>query len=335
MRAFSGRLLLFCVLCVSAVAAPAAPRAQEVAAGTVRLNIAEENLRSSPNGPRIAIVLGPARLAAGPAYERWRPVTLSGWIAAGGVTTTSAEGYDLVVDEPDSEILAAPAGTAIARAPEGLLLDEVERRDGWVHVTRSAWLWNESLTAVRPEAPAPAPAPPPSPASVASDPASTITGRTILDEPDGDAIASVAPAARMEILSREGDWTRVRVEGWISTPDAGVQSGPLQNLSLTKLKAEPVRYQGTELVWDAQFVALQQADSIRADLVAGEWYILARDPNGVAGFVYIVVPTDELPEASSLYPLQHFTFHGRVRSGSSRITGHPVIDLLEITSLSP
>ena len=236
-----------------------------------------------------------------------------------------------MVEGPDVMIVGEPAGVAIARALEGLLLNEVERRDGWVHVTRSAWLWNESLASVRPEASSG----PAAQVSSTTRPTTPVGSRTILAEPGGDTIANLAPGVEMEILAREGNWTRVRVEGWISTPGEAVDAGPLRNLSLKDLKADPERYQGRELVWDAQFIALQQADSIRADLQAGEWYILARDPNGVPGFVYLVVPPDQLATVKSFYPLQHFTLRGRVRSGSSRITGHPVIDLIEISSSSP
>ncbi|HET7276296.1 MAG TPA: hypothetical protein VFI91_14095 [Longimicrobiaceae bacterium] len=312
------------LICILIFAAGPRLVAQEVGAGTVRVNVDEENLRAAPGGAKIGVVLPEARLAAGPATDNWRPVTLSGWIPATAVRATSRDGYTLVVGPSGGSIANAPDGQTIARAPEGLLLNEVERSNGWVHVTRSAWMWNASLS----------PAALPEPAAAA--PESYATNRELLATPGGESLATLAPGTELTVVERQGDWARVRMDGWILAPDGDATiSGPLTDLSLSDLKEAPARYRGRELVWKAQFVSLQQADTIRVDLQPGEWYMLARDPNGEPGFVYVVVPERQLAAVRRLYPLQRFTLHGRIRTGSSELTGHPVIDLLEVTPANP
>jgi hypothetical protein len=77
-------------------------------------------------------------------------------------------------------------------------------------------------------------------------------------------------------------------------------------------------------------MALQRADSVRTDFQRGEPYILARDPGGEPGFVYIAVPNTLLAEVRKLAPLERIEVVARVRSGRSPLTGHPILELVEL-----
>jgi hypothetical protein len=134
------------------------------------------------------------------------------------------------------------------------------------------------------------------------------------------------------VIGREGEWARVRVEGWVRAGAGGEvqQPGVLRDLSLRALRSEPERYRGMSVQWQIQFMALQRADSVRTDFQRGEPYILARDPGGEPGFVYIAVSGEQLAEVRRLSPLQRVEVVARVRNGRSPLTGHPVLELVEL-----
>ncbi len=169
----------------------------------------------------------------------------------------------------------------------------------------------------------------PAPAPAAAGDSAAPAPRALLSVPAGDTLGTLASGAPIEVVGREGEWARVRVEGWVRVP-AGTEltvPGPIRGLSLRELRAEPDRYRGQPVRWQIQFVALQRADSLRSDLRPGEEYMLARDPGGEPGFVYVVVPPGMLPAVRRLVPLQRLEVVGRVRTGRSPRMGHPVLDL--------
>lgn len=102
------------------------------------------------------------------------------------------------------------------------------------------------------------------------------------------------------------------------------------NLGLAEVRADPERFAGAAVRWRVQFVALQRADSLRADMTVGERYLLVRDPGGESGFVYVVVTAAHLPAIAALAPLQRVEVAGRIRSARSPLTGHPILELLEL-----
>lgn len=330
------RALLVAVLALTPV--PPA-QAQEV----LRVSVAEENFRAAPSGTRIAVVLEDAPLAAGEARPQWREVTLQAWVAESGVVSTTRDGFDLAIRRTGTTLHASREGEVVARGMEGLLLDELERVDGWVRVSRTGWIWDASVeaapaSAARPAGPAREPAASPAPTAEAGPaaPAPAGTSRTIHRTPSGPSLGTLAAETPYEVVGEEGDWTRVRVEGWIHTPggaEAGMDpSAPLRGLSLRTLRDDPEGYRGRSVAWRVQFVAIQRADSLRTDLVAGESYMLARDPGGEPGYVYIAVPPELLPAARRLIPLQQVEVVGRIRTGRSELMGHPVLDLLDLRS---
>lgn len=165
---------------------------------------------------------------------------------------------------------------------------------------------------------APAPAKPPA----------APAARVVLQAaPDGDTLAVLPAGTRVQALGRRGEWTRVRVEGWTRS---AVPGAPAAGLTPALLRAEPEAHQGQSVAWSARFLALQRADPVRTDFTAGELYVLARDPNEEAGFVYIAVTPEQALAVRRLIPMQKFAFVARVRHGASPLMGHPVLELVEL-----
>lgn len=163
-------------------------------------------------------------------------------------------------------------------------------------------------------APARGAAPPPAPAPV-----------VLQSAPSGDTLAVISGKAHVEVVGRQGEWTRVRVEGWTRSPLPAAGSP-----SPSALRDAPEAFRGAQVTWSARFLALQRADPVRTDFTPGELYVLAREPNGEPGFVYIAVTPQQALAVKRLLPLQRFTFVGRVRYGASPLMGHPVLELVEL-----
>jgi len=267
----------------------------------------------------------------------------------------------------------SPNGKVIGRLSEGTLLTEVDRDGRWVRVRRQAWIWGASVAEARAErAPAAQPQPtgeaakatrttPPAESRATAsretppaEPRATATsaparpvpaassgewsrvgpvGVSILAAPDRDTLATIRAMAPVEVLSREGNWVRIRVEGWAWAPslEAPADTGAiLRDVTPAALAASPDGFRGRILQWTVQFIALEHAEKIRTDFYEGEPFILARAPGDETGFVYIAVPPERIDQVRALAPLQRITVVARVRTGRSALMGAPVLDLLEL-----
>lgn len=293
----------------------------------------QENFRAAPSGVILAELVEGARLTLGDADGRWREATLDAWIWAPSVRPESRAGHDLAVAAEDGENLrATPNGRRIGHARSGMLLDRVEEQGRWVHVRRTGWIWGPSIRV----AGLATPTPPPAPETRAPSRQFSTAGvdAVIRTSPGGDTLARVQPGADVEILARDGDWARVRVEGWTFAASLGADTsapGILHDLDRSELQDAPERYRGRLVEWTIQFIALREAEQFRTDFLPGEQFILARGPGDDAGFVYVAVPDELLEQVRSLTPLQRIRVLGRVRSVASPLTGAPVLVLLEIT----
>ena len=151
--------------------------------------------------------------------------------------------------------------------------------------------------------------------------------------PGSDTLASIPAFAPLEVLGRQGGWTRVRVEGWVWTgtlAGAGDAPGVLSDVTAAALVANPDTYKGRVLAWAVQFIALRTAEPIRSDFQPGERFLLTRGPRAETGFVYIAVPPRLLAAAQRLQPLQRINVLARVRNGRSQLMGAPVLELVEL-----
>lgn len=323
------RPLLLTTAAVLAAASLSGPvRAQ---AGTV--DVERENFRAAPSGTVLAEVMEGTRLGLGEVRERWREATLEGWIWAASVRDESSDGHDLVVSARSGENLrASPNGEIIARLRSGMRLERVEAEDRWIRVRRRAWIWEASLRVDEASA---VPPPPDSAGAVRAREWRTAgsSGAVVLENPTGDTLGRVASGASVEVLGREGEWTRIRVEGWtfsaaLATDDT---TGAIHSdIPTAEIRDQPERWRGRLVEWRVQFIALQRAERFRTDLLEGEPFMLTRGPGEEPGFVYVAIPQDQLAAVERLSPLQWVRVMGRLRTPESGLTGSPVLELLEL-----
>ena len=311
----------------------------------------EENFRREPNG----VVLG--RLAPGVALSvrqrsgNWIEADVEGWVWMSSLQASDGE-FDLVVAVAGGENLrSGPSGSVVGRLEEGALLEELGREPGWAHVRRRGWIWSASIeesTAAAPPAPGGTP-PPATPAGGGRGGADTAPparrpegfatvgpgGAPILTAPDGDTLAHARPASDLQIVAREGNWARVRLEGWIWMPAGASAQTPVtteapSTLVPEDLGREPAAHIGRVVSWALQFISLERAEEIRTDFRQGEPFLLTRFGGPEGPFVYVAVPPERLVEMQGLVPLERISVTARVRTGASSLTGTPIVDLLSL-----
>lgn len=336
------RPLLTISLLLAGLLVPPGLAAQSVA--TVSAD--QENLRLEPQGTRLASVMQGTDLTVLEGQGQWRRVRLEGWIWAPSVRSTNRNGYDLEVSADGGENLrAAPNGEIRARAREGMLFTRLGREGNWFRVQREAWMWAPSLDIRQVQetgdgqaaggsggggetgSEGGGSAPAPEHVVVGDQPV-----RLHTTAQGGDSTATIYPGSDLEVLGRKGEWTRVRLDGWVRDPSlvspdsAGVES----DLTAAELRQNPEKYRGRRVRWTVQFVALRRAEAIRTDFYEGEPFVLARPPGSSEGFVYLAVPPELLSEAQDLTALQSIEVLARVRTGRSSLMGVPILDLLAI-----
>jgi len=306
----------------------------------------EENVRREPNGVILGRVAPGAALRVVETQGDWTQVDLEGWVWLASLQVSRGD-LDLVVSVSGGENLRArPAGEVVGRLQEGVLLDELEREPGWARVRRRVWIWSASVRqaegGTRPPTASAAASPPSSPVTVplptARRPEGFMTvgvaGAPILTAPDGDTLAVAVPDRDLEVLTRQGNWARVRVEGWIWSPpvSAGApEDAPeLTALVPADLARDPARHVGRAVSWALQFISLERAEALRTDFREGEPFLLARFGGRDGPFVYVAVPPDRLAEMEGLVPLERISVTARVRTGASSLTGTPIVDLLTL-----
>ncbi len=299
----------------------------------------EENLRAEPQG----VIVG--RLEADEAFplmgegeDRWVQVEVEGWIWTRSLQATDRLGFDLVVAAQGGENLRAePSGKILGRMVSGTLLERVEEVPGWTRVRRVAWLWRSSVEVEAGSAPAPSEGTgggPPEERWWRAGPG----GTPILTGPDGDTLARANPGAELRLLAREGNWVRVRIEGWSWAPEGegsdSMASPVISSATPAQVAADPEGHRGRVVTWELRFVSLERAEKVRTDFYEGEPFLLARTPSPENAFVYVAVPPERMGEVAGLIPLERIRVVGRIRNGAAALTGNPILDLLELTRLN-
>lgn len=297
--------------------------------GTVRTR---ENLRAEPNGQVIAVLEPGLVLEVMGRREGWLDTQLDGWVWIPSLQEVARADYDVVVSVADGENLrASPSGEIVGRLRRGTLLQARERVPGWIRVSRRGWIWAPSVeleTAARAGIAARDPE-----RAVSSFRSVAAAGASILAGPDGDTLARARPGVDLQVLGREGNWARVRVEGWTWLP-AGAAAGDTGVVEVTpeQLSAEPERYGGRVVSWELQFLSLERAERIRTDFFEGEPFLLTRDGSG--RYVYVALQPERMAEARTLTPLERIAVVGRVRVPASAFTGSPILDLMELVRIA-
>ncbi|MEO8575879.1 MAG: SH3 domain-containing protein [Gemmatimonadales bacterium] len=149
--------------------------------------------------------------------------------------------------------------------------------------------------------------------------------------PATPAVGQIAQGAPVEVIARDKEWVRIRLEGWVRESDLVVADTTLRALSAADIRANPAAALGKLVRWEVEIVALQMADALRTGLQKGEHYFLALGPGPEKTLVYIAVPPGLLANARSLPPLAQVIVTARVRNGRSEPAGVPILDLQSLT----
>jgi hypothetical protein len=307
--------------------------------------IRTENFRREPTGQAslLATVNAGVEMVSESSSGRWIEVALDGWVWAQSVDSTDRTGFDLTITARSGENLRAePNGTIKARLSFGTVLEELERRSGWVRVQRVGWMFGQSLERVN-GTPAPvatprAVDPEPDAGRMAPDSGGPFLDRgvtadrtTLYRTPDGVEGGSLEQDAPVRVLARSGEWVRVQTEGWIRESDLrSTAPGVLVGVSGAEVRANPREFEGRLIQWVVQFVAIQSADEIRRDIPEGRPYMLARGPLPESGFIYALLTAEQIEQLERMPPLSELVIIGRVRTARSHYLGNPVLDLVEL-----
>ncbi|MEO5902983.1 MAG: SH3 domain-containing protein [Gemmatimonadaceae bacterium] len=144
-------------------------------------------------------------------------------------------------------------------------------------------------------------------------------------------LGQIAKGATLDVIGKDHDWVRVRLEGWVRESDLAVADSTLRVMSAADVRANPAAAKGKLVRWEVEAVALQKADALRTGLRSGEQYLLALGPGNEKTLVYIVVPELLLQTARSLPPMAPITVTARIRNGRSDPAGVAVLDLQSLT----
>ncbi len=301
----------------------------------------EENFRQTPNGTVLGQLDPGTPLTVVSRQGRWLEVDVEGWTWTRSYRQTDRDGHNLVLSASAGENLrSSPSGDVLGHLVQGALLDEIDRRPGWLHVKRRGWIWAASVTEVPDTSSADTArkgAPHDTTRSAGPDEGFARAGEAgmpILSAEDGDTIALARPGTEVQVVSRKGGWARVRLQGWVWLRDSDAVSGsavaPDSTLTPDVLRKEPDTYRGRVVAWKLQFISLERAEKVRIDFFEGEPYLLTRFGGAEGAFVYVAVPQERLSEVQGLVPLELVSVTGRVRTGASALTGTPIIDLITL-----
>ena len=308
-----------------------------------RVRVAE-NVRREPNGEVLARMEPGATMPVRGRQDRWLQVDLEGWVWARSLQATDQAGFDVVVSEAQGENLReTPSGNIMGRLGRGTFLEELERRPGWIRVRRTAWIWSASVVETSstggavPSPSAPAAQTPTESGPPARRPGGFVSagpaGASVLSAPGGDTLATTVGGADLQVVSREGNWARVRLEGWTWLPQrdsTATQAPTTEAVTPQALVQNPGGFRGRVVSWRLQFISLERAEKVRTDFFEGEPFLLTRFGGADGPFVYVAIPSDRVQEMEGLVPLERLQVTGRVRTGASSLTGTPIIDLASL-----
>jgi hypothetical protein len=150
--------------------------------------------------------------------------------------------------------------------------------------------------------------------------------------PDGATLATLDSNTHVTTLTRDRQWVRVRVEGWVQAADlVPADTSVLTAVSAADLRSDPDRYRGRTVRWHVQKIALQSADPLRKGMAPDEPYLLARGPGTENALLYLALPPSLVDQARRIDPLASMLITARVRFGRSDPSGVPLLDVLTIS----
>ncbi len=323
--AFLPLILLLSVL-------PHSLRAQERA----RLN-RDIPFRKAPDEVVLGTLMNGTAVRVASTRGDWAQVRLEGVIWARSVGNARRDGFDVVVRADRENVRSEPNGRILARVVKGALLKTTaSARGGWVAVQRDVWVPRSALGGGAAAAQAGGPDATASAPPVSSAPAAdqvVMAGRAgMFRAPGGDSAGALDQGVRARVVARSGEWTRIQLEAWVRSSDVhpAEDSSALHGVSAAEVRAAPSRYVGRTVDWRVQFLAVQRADELRPEIPAGQPYLLTRGPLPESGFVYIMIPEDQVDRFQRLQPLQELNVRGVIRSAATRYLPNPVLELVAL-----
>jgi hypothetical protein len=349
-----------CALLVALfIAAPVA--AQE------RFRVANDvAFRKTANGVTLGTLLKGTEVAVQRTDGAWVSFRLDGWMIGSSTGRASREGFNVVVTHGRENLRADRNGKVIARVSTGALFTRVEDVRGWTHMRRDVWIPKSSLESLTgnpavAQRPAPRdttrrqPVPPArdttrkTPAGVGAgmpsattssdvaapgDHVEAATNTRLLSTPDGPPVGTLQQGSSARVVSRSGDWIRVQVEAWVKEDEtrASTDSGSLAGVTAAEVRAAPARYLGKVVDWRLQYLAVQKADELRPEIPMGRYYLLTRGPLPESGFVYVIIPTEQVERFRGMTPLNEMLVRGTVKAATTRYLPNPVLELVSIGS---
>ena len=308
------------------------------------------DLHREPEGTPLVTLPAGAPVDPGPAKGDWREVTVEGWIYTPSTEPTRRDGFDLVVSEKEGENLRrTPNGPVVGRAREGTLLERVGQKGKWSRVRREGWVPRGAMKAparrtqgtAQKSTPKTTPATPKAVAA-AGPAAPAVTGPDVFEvarqtglnaTAGGPLVATLQPGISTRVLGRTGEWARVSLEGWVREADLQPKDGgSLSGVTAAEVRSTPDRYVGQVLEWRLQMIAVQTADELRAEMAPGQPYLLTRGPLPEPGFVYVVIPADQVERFRSLSPLHEAVLRVKIRAARTRYLSTPVAELVSVVS---
>jgi hypothetical protein len=180
-----------------------------------------------------------------------------------------------------------------------------------------------------PAAAAPATAPA-APTMNPSDRVETMARVELRVRPDSGAPAgTLAERTSARVVTRNGEWVRVQVEGWVRADELVPATGAERGVTAAELRADPARYVGRTVEWRVQLIGVQVADELRPEMPAGQPYLLTRGPLPEPGFVYVMVSRDEVARFKALPPLAEVLLRVAIRAPRTRFLATPVVEFVE------
>lgn len=293
----------------------------------VGVSVSRENFRLRPNGGVLAQLNRGARVGVTERQGSWIRGRVEGWFwkeSAEGSPTAArvAKEKENLRDKPDGRILSV-----LNRGAELLVLDQ---KEVWWKVGVEGWIWAPSTGSVVAGEGGEHPGPGPEARVVYIRPDQEALRAT----PGGLEVGVIRRGHPVEVVERQGTWTKVRAEGWVWTPSLTPEpeSGPqeITEATVVEVKGNPEAYQGKVVRWRLEYISMERADQFRADFYPGEPYLLTRSLDQERSFVYVALPPQEEGGASGLAPFEQITVIGRVRTGRSQLLGNPILDLVKL-----
>jgi hypothetical protein len=306
------------------------------------------SFRKQGNGVVLGTLLRGSEITLRKVDGTWAEFRLEGWMFSPSVTRVNREGFD-VQTRTRENLRVEPNGRILARVSSGALFDRVQERNGWSRLRRDVWIPRSALQSLT-AAPSVAQRPPAGdrsrdtsrtsdgigagvvPPSAPGDHVELAGPARLMATPEGPPVGALERGGRARVVSRSGEWVRVQVEGWVKESETrpASDSGALTGVSAAEVRAAPGRYIGKAVDWRVQFLAVQVADELRPEIPAGRSYLLTRGPLPESGFVYVIIPNDQVERFRALTPLQELMVRGTIRAAATRYLPNPVLELIAL-----